>query len=386
MPRGSRSALSISLRIAAFVAVGGLIAVAQLDRATDKRPGLAAYVPEGLGGYADGYLATANAVTNPQLALPAAESAIRHRPIPANHLSAYALAQAELGNQSLAAAALSLAATRGWRDQYTQITVLGSAIAAGRLDVAVQRLEALIRTRRDTGVMVAATKAVLDAPGGAEALAGPLANSEMMREQLVPLLRRYPAVSSKLAQSFSLAEANRAALIPCGDVSDFVRLLLDQGEAAAAFSAWPNRCAVQDLASLAFVSEEAAVADPFRWNYINSGAVAAFPENGDGSLRIVNRNPARKLAAYRFLTLTPGRHEIRVRLDQSGSRIRDGRAAKLELRLVCGSRRDGAVIGVEQVTNDQQVIGFDVPANCMVQNLGVTASRGRVTGLKLELL
>ena len=139
--------LGWALRIAVFAVLGSLIALFQIDRASGNRPELAVIIPDGLGGEADLVKAKATLNTDPVLADKPTRDLVAKRPIPAEHLSLLALYLVETDQPQLAGQALTEASKRGWRDRYTQVTVLGSALANGNPMAAAQRLEALIRNR-----------------------------------------------------------------------------------------------------------------------------------------------------------------------------------------------------------------------------------------------
>lgn len=137
------------LRGALFLAIAAVAVVSQIDRSARVRPALIAYVPEGFGGFADEKAARLLSVTDPESAMARGEALLRQRPIEAANLSAYALAAVEADEVAQAGQALTLAAQRGWRDSYTQVTVIGSALTNQQWEVAAQRVDALARMRRE---------------------------------------------------------------------------------------------------------------------------------------------------------------------------------------------------------------------------------------------
>ena len=134
------------LWIAGLAALGIVITVLQIDRQADMTPALATAVPEPMRGYAQARIALeAVEGEDPAAALAAAETLVRRRPMPAEHLSLLAAAQAKAGQAEAAAFTIQMAARRGWREPVAQEAVLRLALAAGDKPEAARRYAALLR-------------------------------------------------------------------------------------------------------------------------------------------------------------------------------------------------------------------------------------------------
>lgn len=151
-----------------LIGIGAVVTVLQIDRQSELTPALAAAVPPPLRGYAQRIIA-AQAVTgqNPAAALTAAEELVRRRPMPAEHLSLLALAQAKTGNLQAAGLTIQLAGKRGWRELVAQEAVLRLALEAGDKPEAARRYAALFRdSATPDAKLIGYAPAVLGEPRG----------------------------------------------------------------------------------------------------------------------------------------------------------------------------------------------------------------------------
>lgn len=134
------------LWFAVLLTIAGLTTVLQFDRQSERSPELAPLVPAPLRGYAQTRLAvTAIAGKNAPAALAAAQELVRRRPVPAEHLTLLAAAQAQAGMTEQAEFSIQIGAQRGWRDPVAQETVLRLSLAAGDKAEAARRYAALFR-------------------------------------------------------------------------------------------------------------------------------------------------------------------------------------------------------------------------------------------------
>lgn len=373
--------LGWALRIAVFAVLGSLIALFQIDRASGNRPELAVIIPDGLGGEADLVKAKATLNTDPVLAEKPTRDLVAKRPIPAEHLSLLALYLVETDQPQLAGQALTEASKRGWRDRYTQVTVLGSALANGSPMAAAQRLEALIRNRDEWEIQASAAQQVLAVPEGRKAFAQRVAESPGLSSHLIELVQRYGSLAPDMALTFQDARGIGQP-IPCDDVALLSKRLLALGEGSAGSSLWFGRCgegSVSDYA-LDYLSDDSG---PFDWQFQKGDGVATKQGSQEGAVTIANRSPVRKMVAYRYASLPPGRHRFRLEARPKRGSLND-RLAEMELSLKCGGRQSTDVIANQaEVKNEFE---FEVPADCSMQVLSIISSRGRTTDLKLTKL
>lgn len=366
-------------RIALFLALGAAISLFQLDRATASRPELIGLIPHGLGGEADLTRAQMLITTEPTSAESATRSVLQHRPIPAHHLSLRALHLVESDLVEPAGVALTEASKRGWRDLYTQITVLGSALSNGNAVAAAQRLEAIIRHVEEWDVQAAAAEQVLMVPEGREAFAERLAESPGLSAHLVELSQRYANLAPPTGEMFRLASSNGGA-IPCEDTASLARRLLAMGEGRPGSDLWYETCGQDDQSGFA-LQYAANDIDPFGWQFEKGDGVATKPGSQADTLTVANRSPVRKAVAYRFASLPAGVHRFRLQWKAERPSASAGES-ELDLELKCGGRQS-----TDLLENSAMVDGefqFTVPADCDLQVLSLISSRGRKADVKLS--
>lgn len=372
-----------ALRGIIFLIVAAVAVVFQLDRSARVRPALIAFVPEGLGGFADEKATRLLAVVDPAAAMARGRALLRHRPIEAANLSAYALAAVEGDQPELAGQALTLAAQRGWRDSYTQVTVVGSALAERQWEIAAQRIDALARMRREEEAVFGTISLLIGEEQGRVALARRMAESKPLAAAVIEFLRANPDFGPTVAQTFALAEAGNTGL-ECEEYAKVARTLLSNSLGAEARMVWPERCTGEDSRSLDFRFVDAE-RDPFAWTYPSGAGISIREGDEPGSLDIRNRDPLRRQFAFRYATLPPGDYTFLLKRsdDDSSRRPGSGPSADVSVLMRCdrSQSRFGALIGEPY----RGAIRFTVPTSCPVQYLSLTASQGRVEGLQLSV-
>ena len=134
--------------------IGAVTVFAQIDRQSRISPAMAQYVPEVFASFAQRHATTQSfRDRNPEAATMAARTLVTKRPMPAENLRMYAQALALAGDEQEAAAAIILAAQRGWRDEPTQRAMLEIAVAAGDHSEAARRLAALWARTQDRALL-----------------------------------------------------------------------------------------------------------------------------------------------------------------------------------------------------------------------------------------
>lgn len=157
---------------AIWYAVLGAIAVVtvglQLDRQSETTPALADKVPVPLRNHAQKQLALRAIETGgSDEALAEAKRLVERRPVPAEHLSLLALAEAKAGQQQQALMTIQMAAKRGWREPLAQEAVLRLALANGDMPEAARRYAALfLRDETPNRLLAELAPEVLGEPGG----------------------------------------------------------------------------------------------------------------------------------------------------------------------------------------------------------------------------
>lgn len=151
---------------------------------------------------------------------------MQRRPMPAEHLTLLAAAQAKAGEAEAAGATIQLAATRGWREPVAQQTVLRLALSGGDKAEAARRYAALFRNPATAdSLLVELAPAVLGEPAGAG------------QQSFAAILAGAPRWSEQFLQ-------RAAAVMPPATFGEVLGLALDQG---ALFACAPLEQSVTDL-------------------------------------------------------------------------------------------------------------------------------------------
>lgn len=372
------------LRIVLFLGMLVVATVFQLDRHSSTRMTLMAYVPPGLGGFADAKAARVLALHAPEMAVERAEASLRHRPIDAGTLAAFAMAAVEADDVKRAGQALSLAAQRGWRDTYTQVMVVGSALTEEKWVVAAQRIDALARLQREEEAIFGSLSLMLPSKGGREALAARLGESNPLVYALADFIASYPDFGPEVAETFVLAQASGDEM-PCSSFSRVTRTLLARDKGEAALSVWPERCFGESNRTVAFAfdgSEE----DPFSWTYPSSAGLSVSRGDAEGQLKVRHRDRLRRLFASRYLTLAPGSHRLTLQREDDGSSSRRMSAgpAKIQVDLRCDRSSTSAYAALVSAQYED-AIDFVVPEDCPTQYLALSTSNGTASNLVISI-
>lgn len=132
--------------IAVLLMIAALTAALQVDRQSALNPALAKSVPSDLRSDSQVQIAaTAIAAGQTDLALAEAQRLVRRRPVPAEHLTLLAAAQAQAGDADQSSTTIQIAGQRGWREPVAQEAVLRMALDAGDAPEAARRYAALFR-------------------------------------------------------------------------------------------------------------------------------------------------------------------------------------------------------------------------------------------------
>ena len=354
-----------------FALVAVPVTVAQLDRSGRTNLAIASMVPSGLGGFADARKAAYLVETRPQRAQELMEGVLEQRPIDIATLGLFARAAAENDAMDLASEALTIAAGRGWRDAYVQITVYGSALAQGNYEAASLRLEALARGQRDQSVVNLAIVQLQADGNGREVLARRLVESPGFEDNFAAAARANVDRAADFSATFARAEA-LGGKVSCGIASEIAVFSLNAADAEAARSAWPERCRSEAAGSLSFA--RSAEADPYGWILLDQPGVSTRPGKEEGSLYVKNRDLVERPIATKFMQLDQGRYSLELLSEQKKGRTPFDTQAELSVRLLCGSRFVGSNLPVEKTADDRYQ--FEVGPECGIQNLLISSRRG----------
>lgn len=380
MSRFRRPSTWVALLLA--LVAGAAITLAQLDRQARSNVGLVEILPEGYGGFADERRAQLALATDPASAGPYVRAVAKARPVDISHLSHLAVWAAETDQMDLAGRTLNEAATRGWRDTFVQVSVLGSAAAQGNLQAAAQRLDALARFEADPAILMQALDILLTLDGAQNVIAQQVAQSEYLQDVLVDYTRQRPQ-SEKAVHEILLSLRNSGYKFDCVRRTAIVNVMLQRG-APQAKSSWGTDCAGGSTASLDF-SFDRIEDNPYVWTYQSEAGLSVRSGRDPGSITITNRKLVEKMAAWKFLTLPVGTHQIAVAKRESGMRtIADSGPAPFEIAVLCLGGLRGADRVLGRIESDG-ALSFTVPENCAAQQLRVRLGRGRIEDLKLAM-
>lgn len=229
--------------ILALALLAAISVVAQVDRRARYDAALSGFVPAAYGGFAAEQRAR-NALLQQdgERALVESRLLLRTRPIPADHLSLLALAEALAGDEARATAALEAAARRGWRDPLPQLASAQAALETGAHDVAAQRITALLATgelREQASPLYAR---LLETPEGRAAMARRYAATGYWQSNSLGHVGG-SADPGDLADTLARAQDLGAAL-PCDRLQALADSLSRQGKANIAARFWPGDCPV----------------------------------------------------------------------------------------------------------------------------------------------
>ena len=181
------------LWLAALLSIAVITTSLQFDRQSEAAPQIAPLAPAPFCDYAHAYIvAAALERDDPAAALDAAKELVRRRPMPAEHLTLLAAAQAKAGKPEAAVFTIQLAGQRGWRERVAQETLLRLALVAGDKAEAARRYAALFRSNATADeLLIEFAPKVLGKAGGAGQVtfaAHPCRSSPVVRA--VPPARR----------------------------------------------------------------------------------------------------------------------------------------------------------------------------------------------------
>lgn len=220
---------------AVLMAIAVSTTALQIDRQSASTPQLAPLVPAPLRAYAHPQIIrTALQAGDSATALAAANDLVRRRPLPAEHLTLLAVAQAGAGQGDRSAFTIQVAAQRGWRDPVPQEAVLRLALDAGDKAEAARRFAALFRrdaTPNDLLTTLAPT--VLGDPGGEarKTFAGIIAGAS--RWQTLFLQRGRQVLPPDALSEIAILAMTEGALFDCAVLSSTTAALRPQDAVSA---------------------------------------------------------------------------------------------------------------------------------------------------------
>jgi len=318
-----RSAITLFL-----LGLAGLAMATGLDRMSLQAPALARFTPPAFRAEASRSAARLALVRQqPEAALAEAREAVSADPL---HPASTALLGAAYlldGGAPKAEAAFRVAARFGWREAATQLYWYEAALQSGDLPRAVDRADAILRTRPGFPATVAMLEPLERTPAGRAALIVRMADRP---DWLRDYLRPDPALDDEVLErrSVVLTElATAGTSLGCEAVSPFVTGALERGARRQAEAVWTAHCSGSPLsgglADGGFEQFGNDAGAPFGWRAQPSGDVTlrTFDKGGGNhALQLRNRSSVSRLVLRQSVALEPGTYRLK-------GEVRPGRVA-----------------------------------------------------------
>ncbi|MBT0668350.1 hypothetical protein HT136_08210 [Novosphingobium profundi] len=351
--------------------LASLTVFVQLDRQTLIDPGLTRFVPEPFRY--DALLMQVAHDEQGQDLQAQTRSLLSKRPVISEAVSAFAVARIQAGDLQAGVDALTVAASRGWRDPTVQVAMANFALEANEDGIAADRLSALWKTQTTGPQAYALTKVLLDRPDGRKLLTSRLTSGKYGMDDFALWGARILPPQA-IVQTFRIARAKGYAF-DCADLAETARNFALLGELARGEAVWSGACAqpgTPKKTSDAFVFDQGA--GPLDWSYPGQGGLTReFQTDGSGPiLHYRNQDAIKRLLAQRLVALAPGSHAVRLDMgDAQGLRPR-----KLLVRMICLVPGKGAS-SVQEIDPALGQDTFDIPAKgCPAQRIDVLVGSG----------
>lgn len=307
--------IGVSLALLLF---GALAAASGLDRMSRDAPALGRLVPPPLQAQAArSTAALALAREQPGPALAAARRAVRADPVEPASTSLLGTAYLMAGRPAEADAAFRVAARFGWREPPTQVYWYQAALQAGDLPRAVDRADALLRTRPDLPARDRVLEPLESTAAGRAALIVRLAGRP---NWLAGYLRLGAELSDDTLDRRSRVLTELAAAgtrLGCETVTPFVTAALTRGARENAEQVWTGHCpgaaltgGLTDGGFERFGRDETS---PFGWRANLSGDVmvrGVDKRGGKRAVQLLNRSAVSRLVLRQALALKPGTYRL----------------------------------------------------------------------------
>ena len=363
----------------------GLFALAALasglDRISEYRPEVAAAVPPPFRVNAARVLAGRALAAN-QLAeaTEQARHAVRRDPIDARSASLLGSALLVSGDAAGAERAFTVSAAMGWRDPATQLYWMSVALEQGDLEVASQRLDALLRQSpqfASRAQLLAEFEATAE---GRAALARRLADAPVWGRNY--FVDGYLIPPAGIARRGLVAEILSTRMRSCSLVAPTTFNLVSTGQIESGKRVWRGHCqSGGDTGNIADGSFSGAnLSKPltaFDWRWPDDGSIGLSLEPAPGfnapTLHVTTSASRERDFATQLTVLAPGAYRAHWRA-QAGS---GAPAAAIRLSVACTpeTRRPLASELIDAKTG-HFAADLDVPAGCPAQSLAFSVAPG----------
>lgn len=316
---GRRGALPARIGASLALLLFGALAMASgIDRMSLYAPALGRLVPGPLQAQSARSTALlALTREQPRRAVAAARKAVAADPVDPGSTALLGTAYLFNGQAVEAEAAFRVAARFGWREPTTQVYWYQAALQAGDLPRAVDRADALLRTRPHLPTRDQLLEPLESTPAGRAALIVRMAGRP---NWLLHYLHPEPEVTDETLDRRSQVLAELAAAgtsLGCEQVATFVNLSLTRGARANAERVWAGHCPgaslTGGLADGDFERFGRDEASPFGWRSNLSGDVvvrAVEKDGGNRAVQLLNRSAVSRLVLRQAVALEPGSYRL----------------------------------------------------------------------------
>jgi tetratricopeptide (TPR) repeat protein len=348
-----------------------------LDRISLDSPGVQAAVPGPFRAQADRSRADiAIARQAPAEALSASRAAVAHDPVDPDSAASLGTALLLSNDSDGAAKAFRVAAAFGWRNPATQAYWFEAALQARDFNVAVDRLDAILRVNpiyAGSNAMFAPLEA--DAAGRA-ALLNRLATRPPWIYRYLAIDEAVPLPQLQRRADIVASVAGSGHRLGCDAVYWFTVRLIQLGDRAHAMAVWNANCprlaAGRGIVDPSFELADSAQPSPFGWSLRRSGDIGIVVEKapGGGKELVLNNNGSNAEAALdQAVDIAPGTYRL-------SATVRGDQPADAG-RLVAGLACDDAVPFPAQVEGSLAAGGQVIEArSCPSQRLALWLSPG----------
>lgn len=363
----------VVLGVAAVAAVG-----LQMDREGRRNFAVAQAVPAPFRSSSLESLAhAAYDAGNVEGGLALARDMVRRRPIPSEGLALLAYGQLQKGDQDAALQSVIMAGDRGWRDRFTQETLVMLALQAGEWSIAAQRTVALWRIGINDDRLKAMTADLLSQPRGVDAFTAQVGREKYWANAFLPWAGA--ALAPPALAEVASTMARKGARVDCAALSPRTLTLVRSGRAEPASILWRNLCAngrFTEPAAFAFREDlgDDAPIGPFDWQYPEvSGVDRTFLRGKQGPvLTYRNREPLRSVIAKRNAVLKAGNYTARL----DGAAHAEAGFRPIVFQIICYAR-DGSARRLGDAEMSSGSTDFFIPDTfCDSQELVFLSGRG----------
>ena len=302
---------------------------------------------------------------------------IRRRPVPSEGLALLGFGQLQQGDQDAALRSVIMAGDRGWRDRFTQESLVMLGLQAQEWGIAAQRTVALWRVGVNDDRLKDMTADLLSQPQGVKAFAAQVGQEKYWANAFLPWAAT--AVAPPALTTVASTMARKGARVDCGALSPRTLALVRSGRAETAAILWRNLCAngrFTQPGAFAFREDmgDDAPIGPYDWQYPEAvGLDRTFTQGKNGVvLQYRNREPLRSVIAKRNALLKPGSHVARL----DGAAHAEAGFRPVVLQIVCYAK-DGSArrLGDGEMTSGSTE--FFIPDTfCDSQELVLLSGRG----------